>query len=134
VSHRQLFQVQCSRSARSVVRLFRVPAVLLTDAFQGGIPLQCLVGFANCAFPHRAPRAMTRLSEYLKVTEAARFLGVSQNTLRAWAKTGKIPMRRNPANGYRLFKRRDLEKYLAKLEDARGSYAGRAKQPRPKPS
>jgi excisionase family DNA binding protein len=59
---------------------------------------------------------MTKLSEFLKTAEAAEFLGVSQNTLRAWAKAGKIAVRRNPANGYRLFKRADLERFLAKIE------------------
>ena len=58
---------------------------------------------------------MTRLNEYVKTAEAARILGVSQNTLRTWAESGKIPMRRNPANGYRLFLRRDLHRFLAKL-------------------
>jgi DNA-binding transcriptional MerR regulator len=51
---------------------------------------------------------MTKLSEYVKTAEAARILGVSQNTLRAWAKAGTIAVRRNPANRYRLFLRRDL--------------------------
>jgi excisionase family DNA binding protein len=55
---------------------------------------------------------MTKLNEYVKVAEAARILGVSQNTLRGWAEAGKIPMRRNPTNGYRLFLRRDLERFL----------------------
>jgi excisionase family DNA binding protein len=59
---------------------------------------------------------MKKLSDFVKTAEAAEFLGVSQNTLRAWAKAGKIPMRRNPANGYRLFKRSDLEDFLAKLD------------------
>jgi excisionase family DNA binding protein len=58
---------------------------------------------------------MTRLNEYVKTAEAAGILGVSQNTLRAWAEAGKIPVRRNPANGYRLFLRRDLERFLEKL-------------------
>jgi excisionase family DNA binding protein len=58
---------------------------------------------------------MTRLNEYVKTAEAARILGVSQNTLRAWAESGKIPVRRNPANGYRLFLRRDLDRFLANL-------------------
>lgn len=59
---------------------------------------------------------MTKLTDYVKTAEAAVILGVSQNTLRKWAEAGKIPMRRNPANGYRLFKRSDLLKFLAKLE------------------
>jgi len=59
---------------------------------------------------------MTKLTDYVKTAEAAEILGVSQNTLRKWAEAGKIPMRRNPANGYPLFKRSDLLKFLAKLE------------------
>ena len=55
---------------------------------------------------------MKRLDEYLKIAEAARFLGVSQNTLRKWADEGRIPVRVNPANGYRLFRREDLESFL----------------------
>ncbi len=58
---------------------------------------------------------MNKLNEYVKIAEAARILGVSQNTLRAWAEAGKIPMRRNPANGYRLFLRCDLERFLARV-------------------
>ena len=59
---------------------------------------------------------MIRLSEYVKTAEAASILGVSQNTLRSWAEDGKIPMHRNPANGYRLFKRSDLERFLTQIE------------------
>ena len=55
---------------------------------------------------------MTKLSEYVKTAEAAEILGVAQNTIRKWARQGKIPMRRNPANGYRLFLRSDLERFL----------------------
>ena len=58
---------------------------------------------------------MQKLSEYVKTAEAADFLGISQNTLRKWAEAGKIQMRRNPANGYRLFRRSDLEVFLNKL-------------------
>ena len=42
---------------------------------------------------------MLKLSEYVMTAEAAEILGVSQNTLRGWAKQGKIPMHLNPANG-----------------------------------
>jgi excisionase family DNA binding protein len=59
---------------------------------------------------------MTKLTEYVKTAEASEILGVSQNTLRKWAEAGKIPMRRNPANGYRLFRQSDLLKLLTKLE------------------
>jgi excisionase family DNA binding protein len=58
---------------------------------------------------------MNKLSDYLKVAEAAEILGVSQSTVRTWAEDGKIRMHRNPANGYRLFRRTDLERFLRKL-------------------
>jgi excisionase family DNA binding protein len=56
-----------------------------------------------------------KLSEYVKVAEAAEILGVSSGTIRTWAADGKIPMHRNPANGYRLFKREDLKKFLENI-------------------
>lgn len=57
-----------------------------------------------------------KVSEYVKVAEAARILGVSQGTVRVWAETGKIPMYKNPANGYRLFKQMELEGFLAAID------------------
>ena len=56
---------------------------------------------------------MTRLNEYVKVAEAAEILGVAQGTVRSWAEAGKIPMHKNPVNGYRLFRRKDLMKFLS---------------------
>ena len=57
---------------------------------------------------------MTKLSEYLHTSEAAEYLGVHDNTIRNWAARGELPMHRNPANGYRLFKRSDLDAFLKK--------------------
>lgn len=59
---------------------------------------------------------MPKLSEYVKVAEAANILGVSPGTVRTWAADGKIPVHRNPANGYRLFKRNDLLAFLKVIE------------------
>jgi excisionase family DNA binding protein len=59
---------------------------------------------------------MTKLNDYLKTAEAARILGVSQNTLRLWAEAGKVPVRRNPANGYRLFRQSDLAAFLRRVD------------------
>jgi len=53
-----------------------------------------------------------KLDEYLKIADAAKFFGVSVNTLRKWADEGRIPVHINPANGYRLFHQADLEAYL----------------------
>jgi len=61
----------------------------------------------------------TKLSEYVKVAEAAEILGVSQGTVRTWAESGKIPMQKNPLNGYRLFLRADLENLLKQVEASR---------------
>ena len=55
---------------------------------------------------------MLKLSDYVKTAEAAEIVGVSQTTLRKWAQAGKIPVRRNPANEYRMFLRSDLEDFL----------------------
>ncbi len=57
---------------------------------------------------------MTKLTEYLHTAAAAEYLGVAQNTIRKWAARGDIPMHRNPANGYRLFKKVDLDRFLSK--------------------
>jgi excisionase family DNA binding protein len=57
----------------------------------------------------------TKLTDYVLTAEAAEILGVAQNTLRKWAERGDIPVHRNPANAYRLFKRSDLDKFLKQV-------------------
>lgn len=57
---------------------------------------------------------MQTLRAYVLTKEAAEILGVSPNTLRTWAEDGRIPMHRNPANGYRMFRRADLDRFLRK--------------------
>ena len=64
---------------------------------------------------------MEKLDDYVRIAEAARLLGVSQNTLRAWAAQGKVPMSRNPLNGYRLFRRSDLERLLFEIRSSFGA-------------
>jgi len=72
---------------------------------------------------------MPKLDAYLTIKEAAEFLSVSLNTLRNWGAAGKIPMHRNPMNGYRLFKRSDLQKLLKRVENsAHGQPKRRAKR------
>lgn len=58
---------------------------------------------------------MESFRDYLRIKEAAELLGVSQSTLRNWGRIGKIPTYRHPVNGYRLFKRSDLEAILRQL-------------------
>ena len=75
---------------------------------------------------------MQKLDAYLTIKRAARFLGVSTNTLRNWCQDGKMPTHRNPINGYRLFKRIDLESLLNRiaLSKTRVRRRGRHRQDR----
>lgn len=61
---------------------------------------------------------MQKLSDYLRISEAAEYLGVSPNTLRNWVNNGKIAAMRHPVNSYRLFKREDLDEFLKQVESA----------------
>ncbi len=58
-----------------------------------------------------------RLADYLTVKEAAAFLGVSPSTLRNWDKEGKLEANRHPVNGYRLYRKADLEVLLKQVRD-----------------
>lgn len=43
---------------------------------------------------------MENLRDFLRISEAADYLGVSPNTLRNWENAGKIAAHRHPVNGY----------------------------------
>jgi len=64
---------------------------------------------------------MPKVDEYLTVKEAAKYLGISPNTLRNWDREGKIPVYRHPMSNYRLFKKEDLQEVLRQIE-ASGEY------------
>ncbi len=51
---------------------------------------------------------MPNKDEFLQVTEAAAFLGVSPNTVRNWGREDKLPEYRHPVNNYRLYRKSDL--------------------------
>ncbi len=70
---------------------------------------------------------MPKLDEYLRIKDAAEYLGVCQNTLRNWEAAGKIRILRHPVNNYRLFKISDLDKLLKSTEQ---SVAKRNRKPR----
>ena len=65
--------------------------------------------------------SVRNLRDYMLIQEAASFLGVSEATLRNWDREGKIAAYRNPINGYRLFRRADLEVVLKKVARSRRS-------------
>jgi excisionase family DNA binding protein len=59
---------------------------------------------------------MDKLDGYIRIKEAAEFLGVSANTLRNWGRDGKITEHRHPVNNYRLYKKSDLTRLLRLAE------------------
>lgn len=70
---------------------------------------------------------------YIRVTDAARLLGVCTNTVRSWGADGKIPEYRHPINNYRLYKRAELVNLLAQIDGSSTSSAEQvstAKKPR----
>lgn len=59
----------------------------------------------------------------MRIKEAANFLGVTENTLRNWERDHKIIVYRNPINGYRLYKKEDLEALLNSIEINKKEYS-----------
>ena len=59
---------------------------------------------------------MPKLDGYLRIKEAAEYLGVSPNTLRNWGRNGKLAERRHPMNGYRLYAKDELDELLKEAE------------------
>ena len=59
---------------------------------------------------------MLKLDEYLRIGEAAAYLGVAKNALRNWAAAGKVASHRHPVSGYRLFLVSDLDELLRQTE------------------
>jgi MerR family transcriptional regulator, copper efflux regulator len=71
---------------------------------------------------------MDRLNGYLRIREAAEFLGVSPNTLRNWGREDKIPEFRHPVNNYRLYRRSDLEDILRRITKPLPAASGRPRR------
>ena len=61
------------------------------------------------------PEQILNFNDYLTVSEAAEYLGVSPSTLRNWDKADKLKSYRHPLNNYRLYKKQDLDKLLETL-------------------
>lgn len=74
---------------------------------------------------------MTKLNEFLRISEAAEYLGVAPNTLRNWENAGKIQAHRHPVNQYRLFKKDELDELLSSAESSRPTKPNPEK-PKPK--
>jgi excisionase family DNA binding protein len=63
--------------------------------------------------------AAVNLGGYLTVKAAAEFLGVCPSTLRNWDRAGKLRPHRHPMNGYRLYRRDELEALLRSVSEGR---------------
>ena len=61
-------------------------------------------------------RGMRNLRDLVTIRQAADMIGVSHATLRNWDRSGKLKAIRNPANRYRLYRREDIEAFLARLQ------------------
>ena len=61
---------------------------------------------------------MPKLDQFLRIHQAAEYLGVCRNTLRNWCRQGKIPEYRHPVNNYRLFKVADLAQLLSHADES----------------
>lgn len=61
---------------------------------------------------------MEKLSDYLRISEAAEYLDVSPNTLRNGVDAGKIVAVRHPVSDDRLFKREDCDAWLKQVSVA----------------
>lgn len=63
---------------------------------------------------------MENLRDFLRISEAAEYLGVSPNTLRNWENANKVAAYRHPVNGYRLFKKGELQAILNQVRPGMG--------------
>ncbi len=62
-------------------------------------------------------RSEERMSNMLTLREVARVLHVHPNTLRRWSNDGKIRAYRITERGDRRFKREEVARFLAELND-----------------
>ena len=69
---------------------------------------------------------MEKLKDFMRISEAAEYLGVSPNTLRNWENAGKIAAHRHPVNGYRLFKQDELDALLRPIQSSEARSPGEA--------
>lgn len=59
---------------------------------------------------------MKNLQNLMTIAQAAEYIGVTPLTLRNWDKTGKLQAVRNPLNGYRMYDKEELDKFLFLLQ------------------
>jgi DNA-binding transcriptional MerR regulator len=55
-------------------------------------------------------------TKLIKISEAAKILGVSKLTLRNWDKSGKLVAFRHPINNYRVYRSEDIKNIIKQIE------------------
>ena len=60
---------------------------------------------------------MAKISDYLTIGEAAEYLGVHPDSLRRWDRAKRLQPRRHPINNFRLYLKRDLDIFLAQIDN-----------------
>ena len=56
------------------------------------------------------------MENYFTISQAAKLIGVSSETLRRWENTGKFPSQRHPINNYRVYKDEHIEIAINKMK------------------
>jgi excisionase family DNA binding protein len=77
--------------------------------------INCLERFIKFYNLLRAMETLISGRDFLQVRDAARLLGVSEQTLRNWDKAGRLRAHRHPISGYRLYRSKDLHALLSQL-------------------
>jgi DNA repair protein RadD len=70
-----------------------------------------MLDMVDTSFPH---------DEYFRISDAAEYVGASAQTLRRWEKEGRVEAVRHPGNGYRYYRRADLESFRLEYQRAAG--------------
>lgn len=78
---------------------------------------------------HRIETQPVPRQRLFPVSAAAKYLGISDDSLRKYSDLGKIPVYKNPLNGHRIFKIEDLNCLVDELplwnDSPRDTRAGR---------
>jgi DNA-binding transcriptional MerR regulator len=67
--------------------------------------------------------------KFLSVKEVSKLLSVTPLTVRNWDKKGLLVAHRNPVNNYRLYKIKDIEELLLKINDSKNKLRDIPMQP-----
>jgi excisionase family DNA binding protein len=66
---------------------------------------------------------MDKITTWLRTPQAAKYLGVHEETVRRWAREGEIPSVKLGNRGGFRFRREDLDSYLEKRGLAGGQFS-----------